>query len=469
MNKKNAFILIIAVFSIFLFEKSEIVNANDKISSVKINKILNYRDSPTLFVEDGKRRRDRHLDISDDDYYENSTIKYASNGTFVRIYFGEDIAIGDKIYLNLENAEWFFRSTENYGNDKIGNTIAIENFSGGIENFFESTYHKDNGLFVPDYKLGKTGTYYRKKSSSSNEYIYTMNIQNNGKKAVIELSQKISKGDSIIVPLVILTTNYQDVYLNVEKDDFNNRYTITNYFDSNNSHKNNKNYLTKTSTDKIVYGYEEFKLPDITIRELKSSISNGTFELVAPHGYIFVPNSDDISINSSYSRNILDMKDDDNNYIINVSVGGGIEWVEGYRRRYDSDKRYDERDRNAGIGERDEDYKIYYRGNNKESVYIRLRNIYNDKNNSSLGRVVISGLKLININGNQNEDIYLDICNVTRHMVTEESFKVAENTGNSNSNKKLRKLPTNNLNHSSSINDNNNEKLIDVPEFILES
>jgi len=324
---------------------------------------------------------------------------------------------GTEFQVRLHNLSWFFRSVEEHEPA----ILIDDNYSGGIELLLPTNYNRFRGLFVPS-GTGTGGTYTRIVGIDSREVPYKLIVSDtDDREATIVLLRNVRYGDIIRIPLIAKSSNYLgnaavEVIGTSDRAISSGIYSVlaANPVGTENMRRN----PTNTTATIHMTGIEQIRIPEIVIRENTHGVlGNGSIMLTAPEGFIIIPDVDYGEL-ERITRTTPSLRDEDGAPIINVTLGGGLNW----RNLLVNDELYQQ---NAAAGT---DFRLHYRnpaGNLDASILIiELNNIVQSRFREP-GYLVISGLRLVAVGDVSPGAQYMNISAFSNmEDLTEQSFRV---------------------------------------------
>ena len=327
-----------------------------------------------------------------------SDIEYVIQAPELEVYFEGQMPTGTEFEVRLINLTWFFR---NSGDDRFL-PITTDNYTGGIESLFPTSYNKYKGKYMPSDYSGIGGTYSRERE---NEVPYLLIVDENDPSVarVVLLSDTYGRS-SLIIPIVSRLVSYGDARVEIVPTKSASispgSHTIL-LADREVQRNANQKNATVTTVPNPQSGIAEIPIPEIVISEnAHGIIRDGSIMLTAPEGFAILPDVDNEKL-KNIGHQTLDIKDNHGNYIVNATLGGGLKWKSTYHNPHQDDPF------------RNTDIRFYYRnppGNMDTSRFIvEFKNLINSSE-LNLGSVTITGLKLVPLtNDNAPGDLYINI------------------------------------------------------------
>ena len=313
------------------------------------------------------------------------------------IYFDGQMPINTEFEIKLTNLQWFFRNSD----DDASLPVCTDNYTGGIETLFPTSYNKHAGRYVPDDSSGVNGVYTRE---LENEIAYNLIISDDNEYvARIVLFNGAYSNQPLRIPLVTRLTKYADAKVEIVPTVSSSVSAgVHTVFRADKSANSNRPIIsTTTNVPNPMNGISEISIPEIVITEnIHGVIGNGAVILTAPDGFALLPDVDSSRL-KKIDIHTMNIKDDDGEPVVNVSLDGGLKWKNMRQVFYQQDP------------DRTSDIKLYHRnpaGNIDTSKFIvEFNNLVKSADNNT-GSVTITGLKLVALHDEHIEgDLYINI------------------------------------------------------------
>ena len=403
MKKKllTAFILTIflaAAFGTFVYGYT--VNSLTRFGFNAPAGIALLTDSPMrantniLFLYDNNDRNVANLSGNARIRYWESDILYVVRAPELIMQFNRNLPAGTEFQIRLHNLAWFFRSAD----ERYPYILAYNNYSGGIERLFPTSYNRNRGLFVPNTPDSIGGVYTRRlnpqiavNEKNPVEVSYELIISDyNDRLATIVLLNDAYIGNILRIPIVAKLLNPAidssvEVIGNAERSITSGIYRISHGNPTPNLAMRNIN-STFTRVPSPQSGTTEIWIPEIVITEnTHGVIRNGALILSAPEGFIIVPDVDNDRLGRINSR-ILNIRNEIDEHVINLRVSGGLYW----RNRFGV--------LSQDYAEHERDFRLRYRNPagdiDASQLLIEFKYLVESRFRNP-GHVIISGLRLV--------------------------------------------------------------------------
>ena len=325
-----------------------------------------------------------------------SDIEYVREAPELQIYFEGAVPPNTEFEVRLTNLKWFFR---NSGADPAL-SITTYGLDGGLELLYPTTYNKYIAKYIPDDYSGLSGEYIRE---ANNEVAYRLIIsEGNESVAKVVLLNGANSYETLRIPLVTLLTNYADAKVEIVPTTSSSISPgIHTVLKADRKISTAKQPSTTTTVPSPMSGINEVSVPEILITEnLFGIIENGAIILTAPEGYAILPDVNQDKLKKLDLRT-LNIKDDAGNYVVNVSLGGGLKWKNLRSELFQQNP------------VREVDLKLYHSyppgGIDPSRLIIEFKNLVKSTDRSP-GSVSITGLKIVKTGDEYAPgDLYLNI------------------------------------------------------------